>query len=696
MDSSTLPIDTSLPDTPVGLQARWSAELSAARDNQKSWWDRARKIVDRYVDDRKDNRTDGETRLNLYTSDTQTMESLLFGNKPKVDVERRFADSADDVARVAAEMIERILNTDLEKDSDTQEEAFKNALSDWLRPGFGLVRVRYEVEFDDTEQTDPEGEALQVKKPGSENVCVDYCYWEHILWSPARVFGDLRWVAFKAEMSEEEFGGRFPQHKAAFNANTEKVAAADDATKVKDPLARSEVWEIWVKDKRKVYWCMEGYTEILDQKDDPLGLEGFWPFPKPMVANLTTSKFLPTPDFVLAQDLYNEVDLVSTRITLLERAVRVVGVYDKTNDGIKRMISEANQNELIGVDQWAAFAERGGVKGAIDWLPLEMVVNALLALRDYRAELINLLRQITGMSDIMRGQSSQQTTATEQAIKARFASVRVQTKQDEFARFCSDTQRIKAEVISKHFDAQTIMERANVQYMPPNDQQLAPQAAELILSGKLDYRVSVNPDSVSLTDYAALKQERTEFAGALATYFQGMMPMIEALGAVGAGAPAVEFVLRMGQQLAAGLRGSSAMESTFDEFIANLEALQKQQAANPQQPGEDPKVQAEKVKADATMMKAKADVQKTVLDLQVSKQKHGMEMQKMQAEQHMAGQKMAMDQHLAGRQMENDSKRMDMEQEAAQADHNRSMQSQEGQERLQAMKSVDKVTGGKK
>jgi hypothetical protein len=37
-------------------------------------------------------------------------------------------------------------------------------------------------------------------------------------------------------MSEEEFGGRFPQHKAAFNANTEKVAAADDATKVKDQI----------------------------------------------------------------------------------------------------------------------------------------------------------------------------------------------------------------------------------------------------------------------------------------------------------------------------------------------------------------------------------------------------------------------------------------------------------------------------
>jgi hypothetical protein len=70
------------------------------------------------------------------------------------------------------------------------------------------------------------------------------------------------------------------------------------------------------------------------------------------------------------------------------------------------------------------------------------------------------------MSDIMRGQASQQTTATEQSIKARFASVRIQSMQDEFARFCSDTQRIKAEIISKHFDKNTIIKRANVRTCP--------------------------------------------------------------------------------------------------------------------------------------------------------------------------------------------------------------------------------------
>jgi hypothetical protein len=42
-----------------------------------------------------------------------------------------------------------------------------------------------------------------------------------------------------------------------------------------------------------------------------------------------------------------------------------------------------------------------------------------------------------------------------------------------------------------------------------------------------------------------------------------------------------------------------------------------------------------------------------------------------------------------------DLQKLGMEQQAAASqDHNRSMQSQEGQERLAAMKQVDKVTGG--
>ena len=41
----------------------------------------------------------------------------------------------------------------------------------------------------------------------------------------------------------------------------------------------------------------------LPNDDDPLDLDGFFPCPRPLASNLTSDQFLPTPDFVIAQDL---------------------------------------------------------------------------------------------------------------------------------------------------------------------------------------------------------------------------------------------------------------------------------------------------------------------------------------------------------------------------------------------------------
>jgi hypothetical protein len=673
-----MPDKEDYPETPAGYAARWTKEFAAAKAHVKPWWERGDKIVARFVDDRKaDRSTAGDTRLNLFTANTQTLRSLLYGKTPQVDVARRFADSEDDQARVASEMMERILNTDLEKDSDTAAEAFRQALDDRLLPGMGNVKVGYDPGEPQTEPAQPAqidpmtGQELapevpEVEHRPNERVYIDYVYWKDQLFSPCRTFNHVRWWAFGNEMSEAAFVKRFGKEKLKAFTDSQKQdkGSGDEATKYKDDLARCYVWEIWSKERKTVDYFVEGAAEVLDHTDDPLGLEGFWPFPRPLIANPTTSKLIPTPDYALAQDLYEGIDTLESRIDLLEDAIRVAGLYDQSNEGVKRLLEEKGRNALYPVDAWAAFAEKGGIKGAIDWLPLDQIVGALDKLRECRTEKIGLLYQTTGMSDIMRGQASQQTTATEQAIKARFASVRVQSMQDEFARFCSDTQRIKAEIISKHFEPQTIIERSNIMRTP--DAQFAEQAVQLIKDKFSEYRITVNPDSVSLTDFAALKQERGEFAQTIATYFQGMMPLAQMMGAVpGAAGPTAEFIIGMGQELVAGLHGANEMEGIFDQYVAALKQIQQQLAANPPPPQPNPQLEVAKVKAGAEQFKAQADVQSTQLDMAAKVAQHHMEMHK-----------------------------LGMEQQAAQQDHNRSMQSQEGQERIAAMKQVDRVTGG--
>jgi hypothetical protein len=54
--------------------------------------------------------------------------------------------------------------------------------------------------------------------------------------------------------------------------------------------------------------------QIIDARDDPLGLEGFFPCPKPLYATTTSDTLVPVPDFVLYQDQAMELDILSDRI----------------------------------------------------------------------------------------------------------------------------------------------------------------------------------------------------------------------------------------------------------------------------------------------------------------------------------------------------------------------------------------------
>lgn len=618
-------------DTPRGWAQRWAMEFEAAKRESKDFHDQGRKVVDRFLDSKgSGSRTKGgrakERRLNLFTSNIQTLQAIVYGKTPQVDVSRKFSDYQDNVARVAGEALERIANSDIQKDSDTYSVAMNHALEDRLLPGMGNVRLRYVAEFEEGEGAEPilddeTGEELAPAVPAQQQksyecVEVDYVPWRDQLWSPAGTFGKVRWWAFKAELSREDLLEKFGPigKQVPLNAKRAKGSKLDDAQQA-DPWARANVWEIWDKDARCVWFYVEGFGEVLapvgvDANEngsvpDPLELEGFWPFPLPMTANTTTSAFMPQSDFYVGQDLYNEVDDYTTRIWILQKALKVAGIYDKTaGDSVGRLVNEASENDLIPVENWAMFAEKGGVKGRIDWLPIDMVVACLDKLRELRNESIQLLYQVTGFSDIMRGQANEQTTATEQSIKAKFASVRVQRLQDEFARFCSDAQKLKLEIISKHFDPETILEQSNLMRTP--DAQYAQQAIALIKSDFYQYRIEVKPESVSLTDYAALRSERTDF-------IQGLSQFLTAAAPAAQGMPgSAPYLMQLLQWYLAGFRGSAQMQGVIDQAIAAAEQAQQQAQANPQPPKPDPKVQAALIKGqqdkDHTMTELQADL----------------------------------------------------------------------------------------
>ena len=632
--SATLETMTEFNETPQGQYAYWQEELSASRDMLKKWHKQADKIVNRYTGkhDATNSMAPKVFNLNLYHSNIKTLGDMLYGNTPKIDVSRRYADPNDDVGRVSAEIMERLLNLDIAQNGREIDVTLKSALFDRLNAGLGCARVRYEIETEQVET--PFGMEERMVR---EDAPVEYYFWGDVLWSWARNFSEVRWIAYRNYLTKDEVRARFGDH-AADNISLKKQikSSTDESERDSDtdgPWMKAEIWEIWDKQKKNVVWFAFGYHKVLETKKDPLELAGFFPSPPFFLANPTTSLYIPTPDFTLAQDLYNEIDVLQTRISILTEAVKVVGVYDASADGVQQMFKEGMDNDLIPIDNWALFSEKGGLQGQIDWVPILDIVNALDKLRELRSEQIGLLQQVTGMSDVMRGELGNSYEGVGQSqMKAKFGSIRVQALQDQFAVFASDLMQLKADVISKHFAPETIAKRANMEFS--FDKELVPQAVELIKNtSEANLRVDIRPESVAMVDYAELKSERTEYLMAIATFMQSAAPLMDA------DPTAKPFMLQLLQWGLAGFKGASEIEGVIDRAISASQQEAGNEKPDPAQQQMQMQMQIEQAKMQIEMQKLQAKSQADLAlreadkqaDIETAMAEHQMKMAEIQA-----------------------------------------------------------------
>lgn len=637
--------------------SKWQDELTHAEEFFKEFHKQAKRANARFLDDSKQGQGDQAGtaplyRLNLFHSNIETLQSMLYAKIPKAEADRRFFDPADDVARVAAEMITRIIQNDMNDPDDTLNDVLKSALQDRLIGGLGAARVKYYMTEKPAavQPLDPATSA-PVDPPATEKddewCDVIYTHWKDELWGPARVASEVPWRAYRSYMTRdkvakrwgEEVASAIPYQKAASRVTEDK------ASDLKQTEAEAEIWEIWDKDSKMVYWVVKGYPKFLETMDDPMQLGGFYPEAKPMIANLSTSKYIPKPDYYFAQDLYAEIDELETRIALLTQAAKCVGVYDRSSKDIGRMLKEGVENELIPVDNWAMFAEKGGIKGMTDWLPLEAVVGAISVLSQQQAGRINQLYQVTGLSDIMRGQATQpNVTATEQRIKEKFGSGRIQAIQEEFATFASDLLNKKVQLIQRFYDPERIKKLSNIANTP--DAQLADQAIALIKDpDNFNCRISVKSESMAQENLDAIREQRTQLIQGLAQFLGMAQPMIEQ-------APeSAPFLMELLSFSIAGFNGASEMEGVIDQFAA---ALKQKLSQPPPPPPPDPAIAVAQAKAQADAQtqaaKSAADSQmqqmKQAADAQIAQMQEAFKAQAAQMKEHFALQKAALTEQM--------------------------------------------------
>lgn len=683
------------------MQDYWKKELARAEKHFDSFWKKGDKLYKLFAKQGGEN--DSKRKFAMLWANTEVLKPSIYARPPIPQVSRRYRDK-DPVGRLAAEILERASGFEFERMN--LDSVLRAVRDDLLLPGRGAAWVRYEAEiegdegegYDDAEGSEEQLEAkmqaetpklptAQGAAPTAEAVeptvkehktVVDYIHYRQFLHSPARRWEEVTWVAKAVYMTDKEGKARFKgkwkgvplDHKAQSDSKADGVT---DPKLENSQHAQATVYEIWCKTHKKVYFVAKGASQVLDTIDPYLDFEGFFPCPKPVYATVTNNSLLPTPDYKYYQDQAEEIDQLTARIGKLIDSLKLVGFYPAGAEGdvsaaMEKALSPSADSQMIPVASWAAFSERGG-GNAIVWLPIREVVETLRACIEVRNQAVQDVYQITGISDILRGASNANETATAQSIKAQWGSVRVRDRQQELVRFARDLTRMVCEVISENYDPQYLITMTNIelpQEPPPPPQQPPMQppqptgdpqqdqaaqqqmqqmqaqqqqamqahqqqvqeyqaamqkvqdAFELLANDDMrGYRIEIETDSTIQPDEDAEKQRRTEFVTAIGGLLQQAVPLLGA---------APELAPLVGETILFTARGFRAGRQLEDVIEQAFKAVQDRMSQPPPQQA-DPNAAVIEAKQKQAQIDIEHTTAKNQLDLQHRQQAHDLDMQ---------------------------------------------------------------------
>ncbi|NKL22985.1 hypothetical protein [Rhizobium leguminosarum] len=656
--------------------ARWQQELERAQRYFKSWHDRCVKIEKIYLDQQSDQTNAAKRRFPMLWANTSVLQPAVYARVPQPVVERRFKD-AQPVARMASELVER--NLAYMGDEADIDSIMRAVRDDFLLCARGTVWLRYEADFEPLDMGVQPSDApangglpeslpagLPAGLPGGmgedggappeaisdERVCIDYVHWSDFLHSPARRWKDVTFVARRVPMTDEEMEKRFgPDAMTSLQAQGAGSNKGSNQTERAENEGKTHVWEIWCKSENYTVWIADGAPVALEVSEPPLDLTHFWPCPRPAYGTMSTSSLIPVPDYVYYQQQCDEIDLLTKRVNKLTDQLRLKVFYPSGDGAISPAIEKAmrpeNDTVMVPIPEWAAFTDKGGSK-AIVTLPIDEVQKVIIACIQARKQLIEDVYQITGISDIVRGDTQASETATAQRIKSQWGSIRIRDRQSELARFARDIIRLAGEIICDQFQPETLMlvsgiklptmaEKQQVQMQmlqmqmaaqqaaaraeqmgqpAPPPPQMPPQLEQMMQQPTIDevvqllrndsirgFQIDIETDSTIEPDEDAEKQRRMEFVQMIGGFLQQA-------GAMAQQNPMLVPVMVETLLFAArGFRAGRQLESTLEQVGAQLSEAATAPKPPPEPPAEQMiKLKTAEVKAGAEQRKAELGV----------------------------------------------------------------------------------------
>ena len=518
---------------------KWLDRIKAADKREADWFQQAERAVDVFS---ASNKTGGKVYdFNILHSNIATIGPAIYNSMPIPDVRERFRTGNESpetsAARLVAQVIERGIL--VQCDDGALDVELEDVTTDSLLAGRGVIRVR----FDADEGVDPMGQPMmQNERLGFESVS-----WRDYREGPASRWDGVPWVAFRHCLPWETVCEiQDPELKKI-------LAVGGDYETQPDADADTHIWEIWDKPERKVYMIVASSGDVVSMVDDPLGLKGFFPCPRPVQPITMAGRREPVSPWSVYRKLADELEAVTRRIAAILSGIKVRGLMAGNAANIQAL-ADAEENTLTAAPDMDGLVATQGLQNAVMWWPVDQAITVLQQLYVARESIKQSIYEITGISDIVRGQSDSSETLGAQEIKTQWGSLRIRKMQRDMERCAREVFLISAELLVSKFSPDTLQRMSGIS--------LSPEAAQLLGRPLDNYRIDVETDSTVRADLTRRKGEMGEFLNGTAQFFAAMQPVVESAPQMAE--PVAEVFASFGRQFNLGKQAEDALEKLVE------------------------------------------------------------------------------------------------------------------------------------
>lgn len=573
---------------------------------EQGWWKEAKDPMRLF--DGCETQGEKDIPFNILYANTEILLPSLYSSTPRPEITVR-PKGHPAVSEVFSKLLTHLLDDNIASGLESFDHCMEGAVLNALVPGAGGVRVRHYP-----------GDPQPIRWE-------EYKY-DQLIWGQARKWSKVPWIVFIHPMTKEEIKSEFQTSEEVLRKLPE-----DDAGSEKNTF---EVYELWTKSDRKVRFLLEDAPdEELRNADDELGLAGFFPTPGPLTLVRKPQDLKPTPLYSYYKRQAEELNRVTARLERVTNAIRVRGFYNQQlGSDLTNLLSDSmTENGLVATTN-PVDLQNGGLDKHIWMLPNKDLIQVAQQLDQRRQAVLQIIYQLTGLADIVRGSTAASESATAQSIKDKWGGLRLRRMQRTVEHYARDLLRLAAEVAIARLQPMELEELTGVklpmlaqkqqiiaQYQqqvmaaeqaaqqagqpaprPPPPPELPPAWEELLeqaQSKKLGLMVDLETSSTLENEAKMDQKEVGEFLGPFSQLVQAIAPIAQ-MGPSG---------LNATKSLLGALLKRYKLGREVEKAFAAI-----QPPPPPPQPGQDPSKQAEmqmkqgELKAKAAELQQKAEL----------------------------------------------------------------------------------------